>query len=153
MKTRTVYIVAVAAVGVLAGSFVAIAVLDKQHTSLAAAVSSTTLTLIGSILKLRAQVAWEIDQASSERRFSNATKTRPEVAMRCATDAFGLLERWVPKRISSEELGDALELISRHLENSGSIVVAYFMVVKTIVLILAHVLYERAKVAWLRKGG
>jgi hypothetical protein len=63
------------------------------------------------------------------------------------------LERWVPKRLSSEELGDALELISLHLENSGSVFVAYLMVAKTIGWILAHVLYERVKMAWQPKGG
>ena len=78
---------------------------------------------------------------------------RPDRAMWTASRAFGLLEAWVPKRISSEEVGDALEMISRHLDNSGSIVVAYLMVVKAIVLILAHVLYEHVKMAWQRKGG
>ncbi len=51
------------------------------------------------------------------------------------------------------QTGVCTQVISLHLANSGSVFVAYLMVVKTIGWILAHVLYERLKVAWHRKGG
>jgi hypothetical protein len=66
---------------------------------------------------------------------------------------FDRVELFVPKRVAYEEIGDALEVIARRLQNGCPVWQAYVKMVTTLVWIAINAIREAVSGGGKKKGG
>lgn len=95
---------------------------------------------------LRQQDKRFVHQAQRESASLLVPATNPATrALRAASHVFALVEIIVPKRVASEEIGDALEVIARLLIEQRPVWQIYVKLVATVFWILAHAVRDVVK--------